>query len=92
MEMLNYSLWFTLIWWVFNTYYIFKEVKEETLSEFAISYSRFPAIAILLEYLIVRQKMIELIISYGLPIAFLVVILAVLVSKNERKWCKKIKY
>ena len=69
MEMLNYSLWFTLIWWttivgiVIVSYYITPNHIKEKSIENAKRYGTIsdiyfivyiPSIAILLEYLIVR--------------------------------------
>ena len=68
MEMLNYSLWFTLVWWAYISYkndlcssafpsdrHFLKELMNS--EQFCLrKYGAFltPAIAILLEYLIVR--------------------------------------
>jgi hypothetical protein len=55
--MLNYSLWFTLVWWLEVGAYIFMtEIKKEHINyiSFSISLILYPAIAILLEYLLVR--------------------------------------
>ena len=55
MEVLNYSLWFTLVWWtltVLSTTSIFGEtIKWENIVKHFIA---LPSIAILLEYLIMR--------------------------------------
>ena len=59
MEMLTYSLWFTLVWWITSTVLITYKMVERT--DGSITWYGFvndiivlPAIAILLEYLIVR--------------------------------------
>lgn len=59
MEMLNYSLWFTLAWWVFVIIVLYKVQEDNpnsTIENNVIftGYILIPAIAILLEYLIVR--------------------------------------
>lgn len=64
MEMLNYSLWFTLVWWCFSLFVLYAIQDEmrrrgfknvEVANDSIITmYIIVPAIAILLEYLIVR--------------------------------------
>ena len=61
MEVLSYSLWFTLVWWIYVCYESIKilkmihkaglEIKFET-GKFVLFMILLPIIAILLEYLI----------------------------------------
>jgi len=52
MEILNYSLWFTLVCWAVVTYVWWETEPDITGLSFISLF--FPAFAILLEYLIVR--------------------------------------
>lgn len=55
MEMLNYSLWFTLLWWIIVLISSLGNIENGTnLKKTFIPVIFIPAIAMLLEYLIVR--------------------------------------
>ena len=64
MEILNISLWFTLVWWVICLWAEVdaflklddraRKTRKMNVSEFVLLTTIVPAIAILLEYLIVR--------------------------------------
>jgi len=55
MEILNYSLWFTLVWWVFVVY-VTEITKATNRDDFKIALEALlvPNIVMLLEYLLVR--------------------------------------
>jgi len=56
MEVLNYSLWFTLVWWVFVLYAMISNIKrvKPTPKGLFITMIVIPAPVIFLEYLIMR--------------------------------------
>lgn len=54
MEVLNYSLWFTLVWWVFILYALISRKTKPTVKGLFITMIIIPMPAILLEYLIMR--------------------------------------
>ncbi len=54
MEILNYSLWFVSIWWIFTIHVIVANRVKPTLKGLFITMIIMPTPVILLEYLIMR--------------------------------------